>query len=270
MSIQQRLSQLDRVQRQRGFKIAMSIVIFVAMVVIAGYGILNDQVSTASLDAQINQLPATVENVAGEMIANPDIERAKQIKQLIENADVGSIITYVAVAGGLTLILVIWLNLGLIYPFITLVGLGFFAIAQWLGFPLTGGIVLGMTSLTLVFILLMRGLSLALGFANPVLTIARNVLAEAVRMKISLVFIVMLFFVLAALPMLLNENESLRYRVQSFLQYSTGFTYLFSALLVVFFGAATVTYEQREKVIWQTMTKPVAAWQYILGKWLGV
>jgi hypothetical protein len=270
VSFQQRLSQLDRVQRLRGFKIVMSVVIFVAMVVLAGYGFMNEQVSTADLDAQINELPATVENVAGEMIANPDIERARQIKQLIENADLGAIIAYGAIASGLTLILVVWLNLGLIYPFITLVGVSFFFVAQLLGFPLTGGIVLGMTSLTLVFVLLMRGLSLALGFANPVLTIARNVLAEAVRMKISLVFIVMLFFVLAALPMLLNENESLRYRVQSFLQYSTGFTYLFSALLVVFFGAATVTYEQREKVIWQTMTKPVAAWQYILGKWLGV
>lgn len=270
MSLRQRLSQLDRVQRNRGFKIAVSVAIVVAMVILGGYAVMGEQVSTDSLDTQISSLPAAVESVTGEMIPNPDIERARQIKQILENADPGRIVAYASVAGGLVLILVVWLNLGLIYPFVALAGTLFFFGASALGFELTGGVALGMTSLILMFLLLMRGMSIGLGFASPVLTIARNVLAEAVRMKISLVFIVMLFFVLAALPMLLNEGESLRYRIQSFLQYSTGFTFMFAALLVVFFGAATVTYEQREKVIWQTMTKPVAAWQYILGKWLGV
>lgn len=270
MSFQQRISQLDRAQRHRGFKIAMSIVILITMVVAIGAGLMGEQVTATAIDAQIQNLPSEVENIAGDLIANPEIERALQIKQLIENADPGRIIAYASLVGGLVLILVVWLNLGLVYPFIAFVGGLFYLLASFLGFSLTGKVAIGMTSLTLVFMLLMRGSSLALGYAHPVLTIARNVLAEAVRMKISLVFIVMLFFALAALPMLLNSDESLRYRVQGFLQYSTGFTFAFTALLVVFFGAATVSYEQREKVIWQTMTKPVAAWQYLLGKWLGV
>jgi ABC-type transport system involved in multi-copper enzyme maturation permease subunit len=186
------------------------------------------------------------------------------------NADPGDLIAVSALVAGIVLILVVWLNLGLVYPLLAGLGIGIFTLGQLLGFELTGSIIFGMITLTLVFMVLMRGFSLALSFAHPVLAIARNVLAEAIRMKISLVFIVLLFFVLAALPMLLNDNESLRYRVQSFLEYATGFTFLFVAMLVVFFGAATVSYEQREKVIWQTMTKPVAAWQYVLGKWLGV
>jgi ABC-type transport system involved in multi-copper enzyme maturation permease subunit len=42
------------------------------------------------------------------------------------------------------------------------------------------------------------------------------------------------------------------------------------ALLIVTMSVASVAFEQRDRIIWQTMTKPVAAWQYLLGKWLGV
>jgi ABC-type transport system involved in multi-copper enzyme maturation permease subunit len=105
---------------------------------------------------------------------------------------------------------------------------------------------------------------------DRVAAIARNVLNEAVRMKISLVFIVMLIFWLAALPSWLKEGEPLRYHVQSFLQYGTGGAFWLIAVLVLTFSAASVTFEQRDKTIWQTMTKPVAAWEYVLGKWMGV
>ena len=270
MSFRQRISQLDRVQRNRTFKIIASVVIFVIAMVLVGYGLMSSDRSTPLLDERIAQMPTTVENYAGDRIANPEIARAMQIQQLVSQADLGTIIAVSAGLSGLILILVVWLNMGLVYPLLAGVAILILLLTQLFGFELAGSIVFGMISLTLVFMVLMRGAGYALSFANPVFAIARNVLAEAVRMKISLVFIVMLFFVLAALPMLLNDNESLRYRVQSFLQYSTGFTYLFVGLLVVFFGAATVSYEQREKVIWQTMTKPVAAWQYLLGKWLGV
>ncbi|MCX5690638.1 MAG: hypothetical protein NTV94_12805, partial [Planctomycetota bacterium] len=57
---------------------------------------------------------------------------------------------------------------------------------------------------------------------------------------------------------------------QSFLQFATAGSFWITALLVVTFSVATVATEQRDKLIWQTMTKPVAAWQYVLGKWLGM
>lgn len=270
MSFRERISQLDRVQRHRTFKIIASALILIAALVLIGYGVLSEDSSTQLLDQRVAELPSTIPSSTGEPITNPQLARARQIQQLVSQADLGTIVAFSAAISGVVLILVIWLNLGLIYPVLALFAVGIFLLSRALGFELVGSVIFGMVSLTLIFMVLMRGAALALSYANPVFAIARNVLAEAVRMKISLVFIVMLFFVLAALPMLLNENESLRYRVQSFLQYSTGFTYMFVGMLVVFFGAATVTYEQREKVIWQTMTKPVAAWQYLLGKWLGV
>ncbi|XOV75051.1 MAG: ABC transporter permease [Phycisphaerales bacterium] len=89
-------------------------------------------------------------------------------------------------------------------------------------------------------------------------------------MKISLVFIVILLILLAFIPSVLNEEQPLRYRVQQWMQYGAGFGYMILALMTVFFCAASVAFEQRDKIIWQTATKPVPAWAYIGGKWVGV
>jgi len=124
--------------------------------------------------------------------------------------------------------------------------------------------------LTVSFLVLMQLLKLALATSHPVTAVARNVVNEAVRLKVSLVFIVLLIFALAALPGLLNSGTPLRYRVQAFLSYGTSGTFWIIAILTVFLSVGSVSFEQRDRIIWQTMTKPVAAWQYILGKWLGV
>lgn len=108
------------------------------------------------------------------------------------------------------------------------------------------------------------------GGMDRVGAVAHTVLAEAVRMRVSLLPIVLLIFGMAALPGLMEADQPLRYRVQSFIQYGTGGTFWLIALLVAAFSVATVAFDQRDKTIWQTMTKPVAPWQYVLGKWLGV
>ncbi len=100
--------------------------------------------------------------------------------------------------------------------------------------------------------------------------IALKTVIEALRMRVSLMFIVVLIFALAALPMVLDEKTPLRYRVQSFLQWGTGGSFWIIAVLTLLFGVASVSFEQRDRQIWQTMTKPVSSAQYILGKWLGL
>ncbi|MBX3376332.1 MAG: hypothetical protein KF678_04945 [Phycisphaeraceae bacterium] len=100
--------------------------------------------------------------------------------------------------------------------------------------------------------------------------IALKTVIEALRMKVSLIFIIILILALAALPLVLDEKTPLRYRVQSFLQWGTGGSFWIIAVLTLIFSAASVAFEQRDRQIWQTMTKPVSAAQYILGKWLGV
>lgn len=166
---------------------------------------------------------------------------------------------------------IIWLGLSLTY-------LGLLVLGWGLAWPLTlvpaiaglGQLLVAITPLVLAFLTGMELLKLGLSGPWPVLAVARNVLSEAVRMKVSLVFIVFLLLLLAYVPGSLNAEQPLRYRVQQWLQYGTGLSYVVLALLTLFLAAGTVAFEQRDRIIWQTMTKPVAPWQYLLGKWLGV
>ncbi|MEC9373396.1 MAG: hypothetical protein VYC34_06100 [Planctomycetota bacterium] len=169
------------------------------------------------------------------------------------------------------LMAVIWLGVALTYG-------GILAVVSVIALPLylfestrgLGQLLLGAAALTASFSILMQALRLAFSGATPVSAIARNLLNEAVRMKISIVFIVLLIFLLAALPGVLTEDQPLRYRVQQFLQYSVSGTFWVLALMTLFFSAGSVAFEQRDRIIWQTMSKPVRPFDYIFGKWLGV
>lgn len=173
-----------------------------------------------------------------------------------------------AVAGTL---LVIWLGLGLSYLALLVLGWGVaWPLAAWESTARTGQVLLGVVPLTLFFLVLMQVLRLALSGATPVLAVARNVLTEAVRMKVSLVFIVILILFLAVVPGMLTEDQPLRFRVQQWLSYGVGLSYAVLAMLTLFLSAGTVAFEQRDRIIWQTMTKPVRHWEYVLGKWVGV
>lgn len=272
---------IDRVQRSFHFKVAATIV-----VVLLGIGGLTAYI----VHQQANADPGVRSNFE-EMFPRPPDDADPQIKEQWErirfSADAMAKATNVVLQGqgdptavalgvGLAVAVaaaVVWLGLGLwsfgvltllaavAWPLVSL-GSGFW---QDLGrFIAAAG------ALTFSFLVLMELLKAAFAAPFKPLAIARNVVFEAVRMKVSVVFIVLLVIVLAALPEQLDPERPLRYRVQSFLQYGVGATFWITALLTLFLAVGTVAFEQRDKVIWQTMTKPVAAWQYLLGKWLGV
>ena len=213
----------------------------------------------------------------------------------------GSVSIGIALATGIALI-VIWLGLALTY-------LAFIAIAAGIAYPMMlvpslkgyATVLIGSVILAAAFTALMAALKAILS-DNPVSEflgamtkpmsspipgtqkqrlfplpvdasvrgIAMKTVIEALRMKVSLIFIILLIFGLAALPLLIDESTPLRYRVQSFLQWGTGGSFWIIAVLTLLFGVASVAFEQRDRQIWQTMTKPVSAAQYILGKWLGL
>jgi hypothetical protein len=214
----------------------------------------------AAAGAPQTDVPASAAAPAPE--AEPERDRPRNGVFLV--AGVFAIVTGSVLA-------VIWLGLSLTYLALLTLGWGV-AWPLMLSEPTAqfGTMLIGITPLLLAFLTGMELLRLALSGPWPVVAVARNVLQEAVRMKISLVFIVMLLLMLAYVPGSLNESQPLRYRVQQWLQFGTGLSYAVLALLTLFLSAATIAFEQRERIIWQTMTKPVAPWQYLLGKWLGV
>lgn len=133
------------------------------------------------------------------------------------------------------------------------------------GFSLRTALLLGLAVMALLD--LMRR---ALGWGGPIAAVARAVLAEAVRMKIAVVFIVLLVLVLPLLPAAMGADQPLRYRVQSFLAYSLGLSGFLLSLMTVLLACATLSEEVEQKQIFNTAVKPIARPAFILGKWLGI
>jgi len=181
-----------------------------------------------------------------------------------QNVFSGSVIA-LAVSLGL-----IWLGLSvqaLLIAFIALPLTWAFTIANS---HVLAQITLGVGTLTLVFLAVLASAKLLLNGSRPVLAIARNVLDEAIRMRIAMVFVGALILLLPVLLTQLKASEPLRYRIQTFLSYGTGMSYALLAMMTLFVATATVAFEQRDKQIYQIVAKPVSRLEYLLGKWLGV
>lgn len=271
MSLSDRLGSIDRAQKSRPFKIAATAIVALLALGIIGWAFLQAATDPTGIQQALAAEPEFLTDAEGNQFINPQRIELRTAADAINAArSPGPLAVGVLLAAGV-LLLVTWMGLGLSYLALT-------ALAVAIGLPLLlnqktaafGLVIVGGVQLTLAFIVLLRGASLMFTPARPVLAIARNVLAEAIRMKVSLIFIAMLIVMLATLPLVLNGEQPLRFRVQAFLQYANQFAFWITALLVLFFGAATVAFEQRDKIIWQTMTKPVSAAKYVLGKWLGV
>lgn len=123
---------------------------------------------------------------------------------------------------------------------------------------------------TFTFVLLTRMALFAYGSSNQILSVAHTVLKEASRTRLSLVFIILLLLILPLLPLNLDPDSPLRYRVQTFLSRSFAVTFSISAVLTIFLSCASIAFEIRDRQIWHLMTKPLNRMNYLIGKWLGV
>ncbi|MFN9991911.1 MAG: ABC transporter permease subunit [Phycisphaerales bacterium] len=289
MTLRERLSRLDHLQRTTIFKVVASgVVVALALIAVIGYAVRQNMPSGNGESLYVmppEDAPVVVDPQASpeEMQAQDAAAQMQRVMRSNEAAterilndvlaarqDWGGFAGGVIVVAALCLA-VIWMGLALTYLAVVICA----GVIVWplsmieatRTFSIIGA---GCALLTLAFAALLRGANLLLSASNPILAVARNTLAEAVRMRVGIMFIVMLIFALAALPTLLDDQQPLRYRIQSFLQYSVGGSFWMTALLVLSFATASVCFEQRDKTIWQTITKPVTHAQYLLGKWVGV
>ncbi len=128
----------------------------------------------------------------------------------------------------------------------------------------------GMGLLTFTFVLLTRAALILFGSGHQVPAVASTVLKEATRSRISLVFVLLLLVILPLLPIWLDPETPLRFRIQTFISRSLGVTYVLAACMTLFLSCSTVAFEIRDRQIWQLMTKPLSRFNYLAGKWLGV
>ncbi len=286
MNLRNAIGRLNYLQQTRGFKIVASCVI--ALLTVAASVSYAVRVAAKESESKItveDMPPESPEASPDQSKANDGSSKANEpvVKKAALDASaqiVNDILAAKQSTSGFIIgasivmalaLVVIWLSLGLTYLALIalaaiLVGVSY-AAGRVSDLGIASG---GLVALFAAFSALVQLSRLLLSPSNSVMAIARNAVNEAVRMKISLIFIVLMVFGLACLPLILDPSSPLRYRVQYFLQYGTAGAFWIIAVLVLVFSVSTVAVEQRDKLIWQTMTKPVAAWQYVLGKWLGV
>ena len=130
--------------------------------------------------------------------------------------------------------------------------------------------IVGIAFLAMTFALLTRLALLILSAPSPTFAIAQSVVREAVRQRISVAFIIILVVILPMIPLWIDENEPLRYQLQSYLSRSISLSYIILACMSIVLGCSTVAFEMRDRQIWQVMTKPVHRFKYLIGKWIGI
>ena len=149
------------------------------------------------------------------------------------------------------------------------------ALLGWLLFtliesPLGATAIVGMCILAFSYTLIITILKMVFQSPHQVPALARGVLLEATRTRLSIAFVTMLLLFLPMVPLMLDPDSPLRHQVQTFLSRSLGTTFTIAAFLTVFLGCATIAFEIRDRQIWQVLTKPVSKMGYLFGKWLGI
>lgn len=290
MRIADTLNAADRLQRSRLFKLIAS-----AVVLTLGVGLfVTYAVQRASAPALVVAQPRlgelTAEQRAGmspedlkeyEEARSASVATARSVNDLLGARTDPTAVGVGLAAGAGVALAVIWIGLGLTGLGVVVL-MGAVVVPLWLLGPSLPGWLGGnqwgrpiarfigsIGVLGFAFLALMEFLRLIFSGPGPVFAVARNLVSEAIRIRISAVFVVLLLLMLATLPTYLNTDTPLRYRVQTFLEYGTSGSFWLIALLIVFLSVSSLAFEQRDRIIWQTMTKPVASWQYLLGKWLG-
>jgi hypothetical protein len=166
--------------------------------------------------------------------------------------------------------IVVWLDLTLVFGLVLGGTLLVRLLALVMFGPAAALAVSGMGLLTFTFAMLTRLVLLVFTLPHQALAVAHTVVKEATRNRLSLMFVIVLLICLPLLPLTLDPDAPLRFRVQTFISRSLSMTYVMAASMTIFLACATVAFEIRDRQIWQLVSKPMRRMNYLAGKWLGV
>jgi len=100
--------------------------------------------------------------------------------------------------------------------------------------------------------------------------IAKNTIKQALRMKVAVVFILLLIVLLPIMGSVMTGDGTLKGRLQSFISYGLSLTSLLLCLLTIVVSTYSLTSDFEQKQIYTVLTKPVRRFQLLIGKLLGV
>ncbi len=184
---------------------------------------------------------------------------------------VGQLLTYAWVVRGLWL----WREVGWVAKIsrmliLTMVA-GFFAgMSRALGYESAAIMFAGAWGMAIGFMLGLELLRLVFSPGVAVLGVARTLLDEAIRMKLALIFVVMLVLLVPVLPFMLGGETRLQYRLESFLTYALTLVSTLLSAMTILLAVRTVSSELSDRQSYLTLTKPVSRAGYLAGKWIGI
>jgi hypothetical protein len=100
--------------------------------------------------------------------------------------------------------------------------------------------------------------------------VARKLIIEAMHRKVVIVLLVFFIVLTLSLPFILKTEGSLKSQTQLLFLYSLTLGLTLLCVLAIFVSSASICAEVEHKHVQVTDTKPLARWQFLLGKWFGV
>jgi len=100
--------------------------------------------------------------------------------------------------------------------------------------------------------------------------VARNTMAQAIRMKVAVVIIMLLLVVLPVMSFIMTGDGTLHGKLQTFISYGMSLVSLLLCVLTIAMSIYTLTSDLKLKQIFLVVTKPVHRFELLVGKFLGI
>ena len=126
-------------------------------------------------------------------------------------------------------------------------------------------ILLAAQFLTILIILPIVGLA-----THSIRAVAVNTIKQALRMKVAVVFIILLAVLLPAMGLTMTGDGTLKGRLQTFVSYGLSLAAFLLSMLTIVVAIYSVSSDIEQKQIYMVVTKPIHRFQFLLGKLLGV
>jgi hypothetical protein len=138
------------------------------------------------------------------------------------------------------------------------------------GRPASAIAVAGAVALAVGFVVGVAVLRQLLSGSHPVIGVARAIVEEAIGSRLSILLVMMVVVTLPILPLLLDPQERLAYRLQFLLTWSLSGASVLLAVITIALACGSVCGDIESRRIHMTLSKPIHRSEYLLGKWLGV
>jgi len=105
---------------------------------------------------------------------------------------------------------------------------------------------------------------------RSVWAVASNTIAQAVRMKVAVIFAILLIILLPVMALIMTGDGTVKGKLQTFVSYGLSLTTFLLCLLTIIISAYSITSDITGKQIYTVVTKPVRRSQILCGKLLGI